>query len=106
MLKIFSIVQCYMVVIVWVLVFDVQVVIFDELIVVFFQYEIFEFYYIVECLKQDGKVILFILYKFDEIFELVDYYIILCDGVYVSFGVISDIIEEWMVLMMVGWVIS
>lgn len=51
-------------------------------------------------------MILFILYKFDEIFELVDYYIILCDGVYVSFGVISDIIEEWMVLMMVGWVIS
>lgn len=45
-----------------------------------------EFYHIVERLKQDGKAILFISHKFDEIFELADYYTILRDGVYVSSG--------------------
>jgi rhamnose transport system ATP-binding protein len=46
---------------------------------------------------------LFISHKFDEIFELADYYTILRDGVFVSSGAINDIItEERMVAMMVG----
>lgn len=80
--------------------------ILDEPTAALSQHEILEFYHIVERLKQDGKAILFISHKFDEIFELADYYTILRDGVYVSSGAISDITEERMVSMMVGRAIS
>ncbi len=88
------------------LAFDAQVVILDEPTAALSQHEILEFYHIVERLKQDGKAILFISHKFDEIFELADYYTILRDGVYVSSGAISDITEERMVSMMVGRAIT
>ena len=58
------------------LAFDAQVVILDEPTAALSQHEILEFYHIVERLKQDGKAILFISHKFDEIFELADYYTI------------------------------
>ncbi len=50
--------------------------ILDEPTAALSQHEILEFYHIVERLKQDGKAILFISHKFDEIFELADYYTI------------------------------
>ncbi|VFS68028.1 Arabinose import ATP-binding protein AraG [Kluyvera cryocrescens] len=68
--------------------------------------KILEFYQIVERLKQEGKAILFISHKFDEIFELADHYTILRDGVYVGSGAINDITEERMVAMMVGRAIT
>ncbi|MEH9142470.1 sugar ABC transporter ATP-binding protein [Klebsiella pneumoniae] len=95
-LKTLSIAQRHMVAIARALAFDAQVVILDEPTAALSQHEILEFYHIVERLKQDGKAILFISHKFDEIFELADYYTILRDGVYVSSGAISDITEERM----------
>lgn len=85
-LKTLSIAQRHMVAIARALAFDAQVVILDEPTAALSQHEILEFYHIVERLKQDGKAILFISHKFDEIFELADYYTILRDGVYVSLG--------------------
>ena len=85
-LKTLSIAQRHMVAIARALAFDAQVVILDEPTAALSQHEILEFYHIVERLKQDGKAILFISHKFDEIFELADYYTILRDGVYVSSG--------------------
>ena len=105
-LKTLSIAQRHMVAIARALAFDAQVVILDEPTAALSQHEILEFYHIVERLKQDGKAILFISHKFDEIFELADYYTILRDGVYVSSGMMSDITEERMVSMMVGRAIS
>ncbi|MDU7051039.1 MAG: sugar ABC transporter ATP-binding protein [Klebsiella variicola] len=105
-LKTLSIAQRHMVAIARALAFDAQVVILDEPTAALSQHEILEFYHIVERLKQDGKAILFISHKFDEIFELADYYTILRDGVYVSSGAISDITEERMVSMMVGRAIT
>ncbi len=81
-------------------------VILDEPTAALSQHEILEFYQIVERLKQDGKAILFISHKFDEIFELADYYTILRDGVFVSSGAMNDITEERMVAMMVGRAIT
>ena len=100
-LKTLSIAQRHMVAIARALSFEAQVVILDEPTAALSQHEILEFYQIVERLKQDGKAILFISHKFDEIFELADYYTILRDGVYVSSGAINDITEERMVAMMV-----
>ena len=105
-LKTLSIAQRHMVAIARALSFEAQVVILDEPTAALSQHEILEFYQIVERLKQDGKAILFISHKFDEIFELADYYTILRDGVYVSSGAINDITEERMVAMMVGRAIT
>ncbi|TDT51165.1 rhamnose ABC transporter ATP-binding protein [Enterobacter sp. AG5470] len=101
-LKTLSIAQRHMVAIARALSFEAQVVILDEPTAALSQHEILEFYQIVEHLKQEGKAILFISHKFDEIFELADHYTILRDGVYVDSGAINAITEERMVAMMVG----
>lgn len=105
-LKTLSIAQRHMVAIARALSFDAQVVILDEPTAALSQHEILEFYQIVERLKQEGKAILFISHKFDEIFELADHYTILRDGVYVGSGTINEITEERMVAMMVGRAIT
>ncbi|WP_052284202.1 sugar ABC transporter ATP-binding protein [Kluyvera genomosp. 1] len=105
-LKTLSIAQRHMVAIARALSFEAQVVILDEPTAALSQHEILEFYQIVERLKQEGKAILFISHKFDEIFELADHYTILRDGVYVGSGTINDITEERMVAMMVGRAIT
>jgi rhamnose transport system ATP-binding protein len=105
-LKTLSIAQRHMVAIARALSFEAQVVILDEPTAALSQHEILEFYQIVERLKQEGKAILFISHKFDEIFELADHYTILRDGVFVGAGAMSDITEERMVSMMVGRAIT
>jgi rhamnose transport system ATP-binding protein len=103
-LKTLSIAQRHMVAIARALSFEAQVVILDEPTAALSQHEILEFYAIVERLKQEGKAILFISHKFDEIFELADHYTILRDGVFV--GEMNDITEGRMVSMMVGRAIT
>lgn len=105
-LKTLSIAQRHMVAIARALSFEAQVVILDEPTAALSQHEILEFYHIVERLKQEGKAILFISHKFDEIFELADHYTILRDGVFVGAGAINEITEERMVSMMVGRTIT
>lgn len=105
-LKTLSIAQRHMVAIARALSFEAQVVILDEPTAALSQHEILEFYQIVERLKQEGKAILFISHKFDEIFELADHYTILRDGVFVGSGKINEISEERMVAMMVGRAIT
>ncbi|MBR7352861.1 D-xylose ABC transporter ATP-binding protein, partial [Klebsiella pneumoniae] len=74
----------------------------DEPTAALSQHEILDVYQIVERLKQEGKAILLISHKFDEIFELADHYTTLRDGVFVGAGAINEITEERMVSMMVG----
>ncbi|HEY3589825.1 MAG TPA: sugar ABC transporter ATP-binding protein [Buttiauxella sp.] len=101
-LKTLSIAQRHMVAIARALSFEAQVVILDEPTAALSQHEIVEFYQIVERLKGEGKAILFISHKFDEIFAIADHYTILRDGVYISSGQINEITAERMVTMMVG----
>lgn len=105
-LKTLSIAQRHMVAIARALSFEAQVVILDEPTAALSQHEILEFYQIVERLKKEGKAILFISHKFDEIFALADYYTILRDGVYIGSGAMQEINEERMVAMMVGRAIT
>jgi len=105
-LKTLSIAQRHMVAIARALSFEAQVVILDEPTAALSQHEILEFYQIVERLKNEGKAILFISHKFDEIFALADYYTILRDGVYIGSGAMQEINEERMVAMMVGRAIT
>lgn len=81
---------------------DAQVVIMDEPTAALSQKEIEELYVLVELLKKDGKAILFISHKFDEIYRIADRYTVFRDGEMVGKGFIKDTPQSEIVKMMVG----
>ncbi len=81
---------------------DARVVIMDEPTAALSQKEIEELYELVEELKGQGKAILFISHKFDEIFRIADNYTVFRDGALVGSGAIEDVTEAQLVKMMVG----
>lgn len=81
---------------------DARVVIMDEPTAALSHKEIEELYELVETLKSQGKAILFISHKFDEIFRIADHYTVFRDGAFVGDGLIADIDENALVKMMVG----
>ena len=81
---------------------DARVVIMDEPTAALSQKEIEELYELVEELKSQGKAILFISHKFDEIFRIADNYTVFRDGTLVGSGAIADVSEAELVKMMVG----
>jgi rhamnose transport system ATP-binding protein len=81
---------------------DARVVIMDEPTAALSHKEIQELYALVETLKRQGKAILFISHKFDEIFRIADRYTVFRDGQFVGEGAIADVTEGALVQMMVG----
>ncbi|WP_306418877.1 sugar ABC transporter ATP-binding protein [Roseinatronobacter ekhonensis] len=81
---------------------DARVVIMDEPTAALSHKEIEELYDLVDTLKSQGKAILFISHKFDEIFRIADRYTVFRDGAFVGDGRIADIAEDDLVTMMVG----
>lgn len=81
---------------------DARVVIMDEPTAALSHKEIEELYDLIETLKAQGKAILFISHKFDEIFRIADRYTVFRDGGFVGEGQIADINEDELVTMMVG----
>jgi rhamnose transport system ATP-binding protein len=81
---------------------DARVVIMDEPTAALSHKEIEELYDLVETLKSQGKAILFISHKFDEIFRIADRFTVFRDGAFVGDGQIQDITEDDLVTMMVG----
>jgi rhamnose transport system ATP-binding protein len=81
---------------------DARVVIMDEPTAALSHKEIEELYALIGALKAQGKAILFISHKFDEIFHIADRYTVFRDGAFVGAGLISDIDENALVAMMVG----
>ena len=81
---------------------DARVVIMDEPTAALSQKEIEELYALVERLKAEGRAILFISHKFDEIFRIADRYTVFRDGAHVGAGWIKDVAEGELVQMMVG----
>ena len=81
---------------------DARVVIMDEPTAALSHKEIEELFELVESLKAQGKAILFISHKFDEIFRIADNYTVFRDGELVGDGAIADISEQELVRMMVG----
>ena len=101
-LKELGIANKHMVAIARALSIDARVVIMDEPTAALSHKEIQELYALVESLKAQGKAILFISHKFDEIFRIADRYTVFRDGQLVGAGEISDVSEAEMVKMMVG----
>ncbi|MGE6781067.1 sugar ABC transporter ATP-binding protein [Ensifer adhaerens] len=81
---------------------DAQVVIMDEPTAALSHKEIHELYALVERLKAEGKAILFISHKFDEIFRIADRYTVFRDGTMVDEGLIADVSQDELVRLMVG----
>lgn len=81
---------------------DAKVVILDEPTAALSHHEIHELYELVNTLKSQGKAIMFITHKFDEIFALADRYTVFRDGCYVGEGFIKDTNEAHLVEMMVA----
>jgi rhamnose transport system ATP-binding protein len=81
---------------------DARVVIMDEPTAALSHKEIAELFALVEKLKADGKAILFISHKFDEIFRISDRYTVFRDGRMVGEGRIDEVTEDALVTLMVG----
>jgi rhamnose transport system ATP-binding protein len=81
---------------------DARVVIMDEPTAALSHKEIGELFALVEKLKSQGKAILFITHKFDEIFRITDRYTVFRDGEMVGAGLIKDVNHDKLVKMMVG----
>lgn len=81
---------------------DARVVIMDEPTAALSQKEIEELYELVDRLKAEGRAILFISHKFDEIFRIADRYAVFRDGEHVGRGLMADVSEGDLVQLMVG----
>ena len=81
---------------------DARVVVLDEPTAALSHKEIHELYDLVETLRAQGKAILFISHKFDEIFRIADRYTVFRDGQFVGEGMMADVTEGQLVQMMVG----
>ncbi|WP_183807610.1 sugar ABC transporter ATP-binding protein [Mycoplana azooxidifex] len=81
---------------------DARVVIMDEPTAALSYKEIHELYELIDRLKADGKAILFISHKFDEIFRIADRYTVFRDGRMVGEGLIGETTQDDLVRMMVG----
>ena len=81
---------------------DARVVIMDEPTAALSHKEIHELYDLVALLKAQGKAILFISHKFDEIFRIADRFTVFRDGQFVADGAMADVGRGDLVQMMVG----
>ena len=81
---------------------EARIIIMDEPTAALSTHEIDDLFRIVEQLKAQGRAILFISHKFDEIFRIADRWTCLRDGEFVGEGRISDVTQADLVKRMVG----
>ncbi len=81
---------------------DAQLVIMDEPTSALSLHEVEELYKIIRQLKEEGKAIVFISHKFDEIFEICDHFTVFRDGQYIGEGEVASSSVDEIVKMMVG----
>ena len=81
---------------------DARIIIMDEPTAALSRHEIDDLFRIVAQLKAQGRAILFISHKFDEIFRIADRWTCLRDGECVGTGKIGDVTQAELVTLMVG----
>ncbi|MGV1895104.1 sugar ABC transporter ATP-binding protein [Agrobacterium vitis] len=101
-LKDLSIAQRHLVAIARALSVEAQIVIMDEPTAALSRKEIDDLFRIVEGLKRDGKAILFISHKFDEVYEIAENYAVFRDGKMVGAGRLQSTPQDEIVRLMVG----
>ena len=101
-LKDLSVAQKHLVEIARALSHEASLIIMDEPTAALSRNEIDDLFRIVDQLKAEGRAIIFISHKFDEIFRVADRFLCLRDGEKVGAGAIADVTESKLVRMMVG----
>jgi rhamnose transport system ATP-binding protein len=101
-LKQLSVAQKHMVEVARALSHDARVVIMDEPTAALSRHEIDELFALVDGLKAEGRAILFISHKFDEILRVSDRWVCLRDGRLAGQGATADATEAELVRLMVG----
>jgi len=81
---------------------EAEIVIMDEPTAALSHKEIEDLFVLIELLKKDGKAILFISHKFDEIYRIADRYTVFRDGEMVGKGLLKDTSQQDIVRLMVG----
>ncbi len=81
---------------------DSRIVIMDEPTSALSAREITDLFEIIAQLKAEGRAILFISHKFDEIFRVADRWVCLRDGEHVGEGLVKDVKPQGLVKLMVG----
>ena len=102
LLKELSVAQKHLVQIARALSQDARVVIMDEPTASLSKAEIDDLYRVVRQLRAEGKAILLITHKFDEVFALADRYVVLRDGEKVGEGRIQDATSDGLIRLMAG----
>ncbi|WP_296019034.1 sugar ABC transporter ATP-binding protein [uncultured Agrobacterium sp.] len=101
-LKDLSIAQRHLVAIARALSVEARIVIMDEPTAALSRKEIDDLFRIVENLKRQGKAILFISHKFDEVYEIAENYAVFRDGRMVGAGKLAATAQDEIVRLMVG----
>jgi ribose transport system ATP-binding protein len=85
---------------------DCSVLIMDEPTSAISESEVEVLFGIIEELKKENKVIVYISHKLDELFRIADHYIVLRDGKTIDAGEMKDIDQDALIQKMVGRDIS
>ncbi len=85
-----------------ILVRDPELIILDEPTSALAKKEVKQLYQIIRNLIADGKTIIFISHRMEEMFELGDRITVLKDGSYIGTRVMKEIDEDELIRMMVG----
>jgi rhamnose transport system ATP-binding protein len=101
-LKDLSIANKHLVAVARALSINADIVIMDEPTAALSFKEIQDLFDLIELLKKNGKAILFISHKFDEIYRIADRYTVFRDGEMVGKGLINDTNQDEIVRLMVG----
>ncbi len=101
-LKDLSIAQRHLVAIARALSVEARIVIMDEPTAALSRKEIDDLFRIVEGLKRQGKAILFISHKFDEVYEIAENFAVFRDGKAVGQGRLKETPQSEIVRLMVG----
>jgi rhamnose transport system ATP-binding protein len=81
---------------------DADVVIMDEPTAALSYKEIEDLFVLIDLLREDGKAVLFISHKFDEIYRIADRFTVFRDGEMVGEGLIKDTSQSEIIKLMVG----
>ncbi len=81
---------------------DAKIVVMDEPTASLSYKEVEELYTIIGKLKREGKAILFISHKFEEIFRIADRYTVFRDGHSVGEGLVAEATPDRLIALMVG----
>ncbi|WP_457091183.1 sugar ABC transporter ATP-binding protein [Microvirga sp. P5_D2] len=101
-LKDLSIAQRHLVAIARALSVEARVVIMDEPTAALSYKEVEDLFRIIERLKKQGKAILFISHKFEEVYEIAERFVVFRDGRSIGSGSLAQTSQDEIVKMMVG----